>query len=250
MPRSRRSLRAGRALRASRPTMKRLAKPFICRRIRLLARGESGECSPLRPRPQRKALGAAPCWAKYSCRWRAISERSRRVGNTSTKRSRATLRRSSAMAHSIISLCQRCAESTECFSSRLAARISRAIAWVRSSRAPASTVFTGSLRGRLRRLYPALHGTIDSAEGGHRAARSRRRHDLCVHDGRPAWLPPGDRLPAVGQGARRGGSAAPALLAWDGAARQPRGCCWVMQCTLPPPSTISRPATLTTVRSA
>lgn len=30
---------------------------------------------------------------------------------------------------------------------------------------------------------------------------------------------------------------------------QPRGCCWVMQCTLPPPSTISRPGTVTTSRS-
>ena len=30
---------------------------------------------------------------------------------------------------------------------------------------------------------------------------------------------------------------------------QPRGCCCVMQCTLPPPSTISRPGTVTTSRS-
>jgi len=128
------------ALRASRPTMNRCAKPFICRLITPLASGATGERSPARLMPQRRTLGAAtPCRAKYSRRWRLISRRLRSVGKTSTKRSISTLRRSSAMAHSIISPCQRSGESSDGLSSRVAAKICRAVSWMRSSRVfPAS----------------------------------------------------------------------------------------------------------------
>jgi hypothetical protein len=150
-PRSRSALRAGIALRASRPTMNRCAKPFICRLITLFASGATGECPPARLMPQRRTLGAStPCRAKYSRRWRLTSRRLRSVGKTSTKRSISILRCSSDMAHSIISPCQRSGESSDGLSSRAAARICRAVIWMRSSRAlPGSTGRSPLQRERL-----------------------------------------------------------------------------------------------------
>ena len=107
-PSSRRVLRPGSAERASLPTMKRRANESISARTTRVAAGRSGERRPAAPIARRSARGGStPGCRKYSRRWRAISAPSPSVGKTSTKRKSSTLRRSSAIAQSIISSCQR-----------------------------------------------------------------------------------------------------------------------------------------------
>ncbi len=156
---SRRARRAGMAPRASRPTMKRCAKPFIWLRMTALASGATGERRPARLMPQRSAAGAAmPSPAKYSRRWRVISARLRRVGKTSAKRNISTLRRSSAMAQSMISPCQRSDEMTEGCGSRVRANRSRAVARIRSS----FTIAAGFYQRPHRRRVASMRRAVES----------------------------------------------------------------------------------------
>ncbi len=187
-PRSRSALSPGRAERASLPTMKRRANDSISARTTRAAAGRRGERRPVAPIARRSARGGTtPACRKYSRRWRAISAPPSSVGKTSTKRKSSTLSRSSAMAQSIISPCQRAWESSDGRDRSTAAKRARAVAWMSASRATASAPVRGVV-GRISALPVATSSSSRVLPSRLYQRRPRRpvRYTTAAAPGHPA----------------------------------------------------------------